>query len=143
MPALNSVYYTPYKITRAQAGSIDAFSVKNTSTAWFNSAGIRTTRGSPQATATQVARLRTIIYNALVAKAGQLRYLENSLSRAYGRNTVALNQAVIAGTPTYKNIGLTYNGKTYKSLYNEYLTLMDAFAFTAAILRSWSRVPLY
>jgi hypothetical protein len=143
MTTLNSVYFTPYRITRAQAGAINSFSVRNTSTAWFNAAGIRTTRGSPQATSTQVSRLRSTILSALVSKAGQLRYVENSLGRAYGRNTTALNQAVITGTSAHNKIGLTFNGKTYKSLYNEYLTLMEAYSFTAGILRSWSRIPLY
>lgn len=143
MPTLNSVYFTPYQITKAQAGPIDSFSVKNTSASWFNAAGIRTTRGSPQATSSQVSRLRDVILRALVTKAGQLKNIERSLGRAYGRNTAALNQAVIAGTPSHKNIGLTFNGKTYKSLYNEYLTLIEAYLLSAAILRSWSRLPLY
>lgn len=143
MPALNSVYYTPYNITKTQAGAINAFTVRNTSTSWFNAAGIRTTKGSPQATASQVSRLRDAIYNSLVQKARQLKNVENLLNRAYGRNSTARNRAVILGTPAYNNIGLTFNGRTYKDLYNEYLTLMEAYAFTAAILRSWSRIPLY
>lgn len=143
MPSIYRVYYSPYSITKAQTGPIDSFAVRNTSTSWFNAAGISTSRGSPQVSASGVMRLQDVIYKALVAKAGQLRYLENSLNRAYGRDNAGLTKAIIAGTPTYKNIGLTFNGKTYKSLYNEYLTMMDAVALSAAVLRSWSKSTLY
>jgi hypothetical protein len=143
MPSVFRVYSTPFVITKAQSGFIDPYLVRNISASWFNSAGIRTTKGSPQATATQVMRMQDIIYKDLVSIAGKLRYLENSLNRAYGRNRAGLNRAVLAGTPSYNQIGLTFNGSTYKSLYNYYLTLMDAVAFTGLILRSWTRSTLY
>ena len=143
MPSVFRVYTSPYGITKAQAGPIDSYAVKNLSSSWFNSAGISTTRGAPKVTATQVMRLQDVIYSELVGKAGQLRYLERSLNQAFGRNRIALYKAVVAGTGTYNKVGLTYNGKTYKALYNEYLTMMDAVSYSGGILRSWTRTTLY
>lgn len=143
MPSVYRVYYSPYSITKAQTGTIDPYKVKNTSSFWFNSAGISTARGAPPVTRIAVSRLQNVIYSDLEKKARELRYVENCLNRAYGRNRAGLSNAVIAGTPSYKGIGLTFNGKTYKTLYNEYFTMVDAVGFTAGILRSWSSATLY
>lgn len=142
MPSVYRVYYSPYGITSKDTGPVSSYEVKNISTKWFASAGISTT-GSTKATASQVSRLQDVIYRDLTGLAGKLRYVENSLSKAYGRNRTALIQGVKSSTSVYNRVGLTFNGKTYLSLYKEYLTLMDAVYFSAAILRSWTKSTLY
>lgn len=137
-----NVYFTPYGITAAQAGTIDPFNVRNISTRWYSTAQINLSRGAPQVSATQVQGLQTVIRSSLEAKARELRFVENSLNRAYGRNQNALRDAILSGRPSHNNIGLTFNGASYLRLYNEYLTLTSAVALTAGILRSWSKSVL-
>jgi len=137
-----NVYFSPYGITAAQAGTIDSFSVRSISNSWYSAAQISLTRGSPQVSATKVQSLQSVIRSSLDTKARELRYVENSLNRAYGRNQTALRAAILSGRPSHNNIGLTFNGKTYLRLYNEYLTLTSAVGLTAGILRSWSKSML-
>jgi hypothetical protein len=142
MTSIYRVYFTPYNLTKADADPINSFAVTATSKSWFSSAGISTARGAPQIPSTTVMRLQDVIYADLLKKARELRFLENSLNRAYGRNRAGLIDAIKFGRPEHNKIGLTFNGRTYKRIYTEYLTLMDAVALTASILRSWSKSTL-
>lgn len=142
MTSVYRVYFTPYSITRAQAGNIDSFKVKNISSSWFSAAGI-SLKGTTKVTFAEVNRLQSIIYKDLFTKAGQLRFLERSLNQAYGRDRTRLQQAVVNGTVSHNRIGLTFNGSTYKNLYNDFLTMTDAVALSAAILRTWTKTTLH
>jgi hypothetical protein len=142
MSSIYRVYFTPYNLTKADADPINSFAVTATSKSWFSSAGISTARGAPQIPSGTVTRLQNVIYADLMQKARELRFLENSLNRAYGRNRAGLIDAIKSGKPEHNKIGLTFNGRTYKRLYTEYLTLMEAVSFTSGILRSYSRVLL-
>ena len=108
----------------------DSYAVSRISAGWYPAS-----RGASTITYSTLRNVENNIQKALADQEGKLRYLERSLSQAYGRNTAKRNADILKNVSSYNRVGLTFNGRTYLSLYQEYATLVAAAQFTATIIR--------
>ena len=109
---------------------IDSYAVARKSAEWYP-----TTSRTTTITYSTLKNVENRIQRDLNDQEGKLRYLERSLSQAYGRDTARRNADILKGVVAYNRVGLTFNGRTYLALYQEYATLVAATQFTASIIR--------
>ena len=114
---------------------IDSYAVSRISAGWYSAS-----RGTSTISYSTLKNVENRIQKELSDQEGKLRYVERSLSQAYGRDTARRNADILKNVSSYNRIGLTFNGKTYQTLYQEYATLVAAAQFTATIIRQYRLV---
>ena len=114
---------------------IDSYAVSRISAGWYSAS-----RGTSTITYSTIKNVESKIQKDLSNQEGKLRYVERSLSQAYGRDTARRNADILKNVSSYNRVGLTFNGKTYQSLYQEYATLVAAAQLTATLIRQYRLV---
>lgn len=109
----------------------DSYAVSRKSAEWYPA-----TNKTSTITYSTLKNVENRIQKELTDQEGKLRYVERSMSQAYGRDTTRRNADILKNVSSYNRVGLTFNGRTYLSLYQEYATLVAAAQFTATIIRS-------
>lgn len=110
----------------------DSYAVTRKSQEWFPA-----TRTTTSVSYSTIKNVENRIQKDLADIEGRLRFIERNLATAYGRNIKQRDADILRGASSYNRVGLTFNGKTYLTLYQEYATVLAAAQFTVTIFKQY------